>query len=642
MDLPDTLPSPAGDGSAASDTVLSVTDLHVRLALKRGLLHAVNGVSFALRRGEVLAIIGESGSGKTTAAEALVRLPPINAEAAITGRIDFEGIDIAGLRGQQLDRFRGDKIAMIFQDSGAALNPALTIGFQLGEIFRVKLGLDRRAARERSIEVLRKVGLPRPELLIDDYPHQLSGGMRQRAMIGFAIALEPVVLIADEATTALDVTVQAEILRLLDTIRRRTGMAIILISHDLSVAAEVADRVAVMYAGSLVEIGDTVSVLTSPSHPYTKALVASAPSVSEKRSGFEPIPGNPPDPMNLPLGCPFQERCEFSFEQCTVTPALVYTADGRANACHLNSVPDSRRTAAVREAVMPGGPSVESGRAEQPLLSVRELRREFVRGSGRGKGIVTAVDGVSFDLYQRETLALVGESGSGKSTVANMVAGLLQPTSGQVLFEGRDIWADGHREMRKLRPRIQMVFQDPWSSLDPRMTVGQTIREPWVVNKLGLTSAEQERRLHQLLEDVGLQVKHARRRPDALSGGQRQRVAIARALALNPSIVLCDEPVSALDVSVQAQILKLLEELQGRYHMSYLFISHDMAVVRQLAHRVAVMSRGELVETGAVEQVFAHPTEEYTQRLLASIPGQGNHNPGAVPFQQQSTYEELR
>jgi peptide/nickel transport system ATP-binding protein len=615
--------------------VLEVTDLDVEFAVPEGTIKAVDGLSYSLAAGEVLAIIGESGSGKSVGAETLLGLLRGMTGFTARGSVRLRGRELMSASAREIAEIRGRDISLVFQDPSAALNPALTIGYQMSEVFRIRRGASRAEARRLSIEMLTAVGLPRPAERMDDYPHQLSGGMRQRVMIGIALSLQPAVLIADEATTALDVTIQAEILRLLNRLRDTMDMAILLISHDLGVAREVADRIGVMYAGRLVEIGSPDAIFAAPKHPYTRALLASTPTLARRAARFVPIDGAPPDPLEAVVGCPFLPRCSSALDVCaTARPAFAEIEPGRWIACHL----PGGVTAAAGDVAAPGPPRRNGSgavgapapgpRAVAPdapvLLAAHDLRREFAGSAAslRQRARVVAVDGVTLELGAEETLAIVGESGSGKSTVARMVARLLEPTAGQVLYRGTDLWALKGRGLRELRKRIQVVFQDPFSSLDPHLTVGQTIRESWIVNRFPYSRKEQQMRIDALLADVGLRGRDASRRPHDFSGGQRQRIAIARALATSPEIVVCDEPVSALDVSVQAQILNLLRRLQETHKMSYLFISHDLAVVRHVAHRVAVMQAGRIVEHGDVESVYRSPRHEYTQRLLAAIPGQ--------------------
>jgi peptide/nickel transport system ATP-binding protein len=607
-----------------NEPVVRVENLSVEYTVPEGKFHAVKELSYELRAGEVLAIIGESGSGKSTGAETLLGLQDETPGASVTGSVFLGGRDVTLMDRRELEAVRGSEIAIVFQDPGAALNPALTIGYQFREFLKLKLGLNRREARQRTIEILQSVGLKDAERRLNDLPYQLSGGMRQRAMIGLAIALEPSVLVADEPTTALDVTVQAEILRLIKRLVAERNMGVLFISHDLAVARELADRIGVMYGGRLVELGNTEEVIAHPAHPYTQALLRSTPSMEGERELFVPIKGSPPDPMKRPAGCSFHPRCEYAMPECsTVIPELRSVVGAHLKACHLEvtELPDLPRQLPLRVVERA---AVETVSPAEPLLSARELRREFTITTEGRKSTLVAVQDASFDLFPRETLALVGESGSGKSTVSRMVAGLLKPTSGSVQFQGASTWDLDPRSLRAMRRHIQMVFQDPWSSLNPRMTVGDIIAEPWRVNNPEYGRRKRRELTTRLLDDVGLRSTDAGRRARELSGGQRQRVAIARALTLRPSVLVCDEPLSALDVSVQAQILNLLRELQVEYEMSYLFISHDLAVVKQLADRVIVMHDGAIVETGDVDEIYDSPREDYTRALLASIPGQAS------------------
>jgi peptide/nickel transport system ATP-binding protein len=602
--------------------LIAVNDLTVEFDTAEGTIRAVDGVSFELAAGEVLAVIGESGSGKTVSAEMLLGLQRDVAGCTTTGSVLYRGRDLVTVDAKEIREIRGREISMVFQDPVAALNPVMSIGAQMGELLRTRNGMSRGEAWERSVELLDQVGLPSPEARLKDYPFQLSGGMCQRVMNSLAVALEPAVLVADEATTALDVTVQAEVLRLLRELRDRTSMAMVFISHDLAVASEIADRIAVMYSGRVVEMGPAREIVANPRHPYTRALLASTPNTSQTSDRLMSIIGSPPNPARRPSGCSFHPRCAHALAECRdhVPPERTFGSAHRAE-CHLpEGVPPVTGSSA--------GARAQPARRAQPasdddaILVATELRREFVRANAKGRHeTFVAVDGVSFELRERETLAIVGESGSGKTTVARMIGRLLAPSDGSVRFRGDDMWNLSGPSLREFRRHIQMVFQDPLSSLNPRMTIGDTIREPWIVNKVGMSKVEQTKAVDGLLADVGLRSRDAARWPREFSGGQRQRIAIARALAMKPAIVICDEPVSALDVSVQAQILNLLRDLQEQYAMSYLFISHDLAVVRQMAQRVAVMQLGKVVEIGAADDVYARPQHPYTRRLLDAIPG---------------------
>ncbi|MCS5497678.1 ABC transporter ATP-binding protein [Cnuibacter physcomitrellae] len=527
--------------------VLTVRGLDIGFRSSTGVTSAVRGVDLDVRPGELVALLGESGSGKTVTARAIMGVEDESAEVS-AAELRLGEVSLLDLTADERRRLRGDRMSMVLQDALSSLNPVLKVGDQIGEIFRVHRGMNRKQARARAVELLDMVGIVDPGSRVDDYPHQFSGGMRQRILIAMAIALEPDLLIADEPTTALDVTVQAQILRLLHDLRGRLDMGVLLITHDIGVVTEVADRLVVMHDGVVVERGDADRVFDDPQDPYTRTLLGSAP--------------RPEPPRELAVAEP--ER-------------------------------------------------------EELMLSVSGLSRTFRTGSALARREVRAVDSVDLVLRRGETLGIVGESGSGKSTLARMIVGLESVDEGTVLYRGRDVT----RRTRGRRPGaqagVQMVFQDPYTSLDPRMRVRDVIAEPQTVARVG-TAASRRDRVAELLELVGLKPDMMNRFPHQFSGGQRQRIGIARSLMRDPDVLVCDEPVSALDVTIQAQVVDLLVDLQDRLGLSILFISHDLSVVRNLAHRVLVMYHGKEVETGPVEQIFDDPREDYTKSLLASIP----------------------
>ncbi|MGW1010408.1 dipeptide ABC transporter ATP-binding protein [Streptomyces termitum] len=596
--------------------LLDVRDLDVTFTTPDGPgLRAVRGVSFILRRGETLAVVGESGSGKSTTALALLRMLP--GTGRITGgSVRLDGTELTTAPEDELRAVRGTRIGMVFQDPMTALNPVLTIGRQLDEVLRAHGGRGRAARRARALELLTLVGIPDPARRIDDHPHRFSGGQRQRVLIALALAGEPDVLVADEPTTALDATVQDQILTLLGDLTRTTGTALVLITHNLGVVARTCDRVLVMYGGTVVEDGPTAEVLARPRHPYTAGLLAAVPRLSTPSgTRLTGIPGTPPD-LSLPLaGCAFAARCALAEDRCRTAPppltALTTTAAGPVlAACH---------PAAERGVPLP--PPPPPVRAERPapgpvVLAAEELRKTH---RGRGRHRHTALDGVSLTLRAGETLGIVGESGSGKSTLARILAHADPADAGRILLDGQDVTRPGRTALHAVRRRVQMVFQDPYASLDPRMTAGDIVAEPLRAFGIG-TPADRPARVAALLRTVGLDPAAADRLPRAFSGGQRQRIGIARALAPEPAVLLCDEPVSALDVSVQAQITGLLTDLQRDLGLALVFIAHDLAVVRQVSHRIAVLHDGRIVEEGDADEICERPRAAYTRALLAAVP----------------------
>ncbi|MGP3971030.1 ABC transporter ATP-binding protein [Streptomyces sp. 6N223] len=613
-------------------SVLSLKDLTVEFTTPAGVVRAVDGVSYEVTTGETLGVVGETGSGKSVTVLAALGLLSAGNVRRVSGQALLDGADLLAMPEQELRRVLGRDVAMVFQDPISALNPVQRVGDQIAETLRVHdHSLSARAARARTVELLELVGVPHPEGRYDGYPHQFSGGMCQRAVIAMAIANQPRVLIADEPTTALDVSVQAQILDVLQVAARETGAATVLITHDLGVIAETADRVCVMYAGRVVETGSVRELFARPRHPYTAALLNSLPRLDVTVRRLAPIPGQPPDPIRLPEGCAFAPRCPVGGDRevCAVQrPALRAAADGGGlSACHF---PDEvgEGSAPVPPAALTPAPHPGAGtvggeeRAVAPVLAVRDVRKRFpIRGGvfARASGWVHAVDGVSFEIQPGRTLGLVGESGCGKSTLARMMLRLIDPTGGSISVAGRELARAGRAELRHVRRQVQMVYQDPFASLNPRLTVGDNVAEPLRLAG-GFSRTARRARVLDLFDRVGLLPEHVDRFPAEFSGGQRQRVAIARALALQPRLLILDEPVSALDVSVQAQVLNLLADLQAESGMAYLFVSHDLSVVRQVADEVAVMYLGKIVETGPADRVYRQPCHPYTRALLASVP----------------------
>lgn len=617
-------------GAPKGDPIMQVRDLHVSFATEAGVCRAVRGVNFDLWRGRTLGIVGESGSGKSVTALSLIGLLDDNAK--VTGSIIMNGEELIGKTDEEMSEIRGERIAMVFQDPLSALTPMFTIGDQIAEgLITHHPDMSKQQIHDRCVELLELVGIPQPEERLGSFPHQFSGGMRQRVMIAIAIANNPDVIIADEPTTALDVTIQAQILDVLAKAQKETGAAVVLITHDLGVVAGAADDILVMYAGRPVERASIDDIFQHPSMPYTMGLLGAVPKPHIAASQrLVPIQGNPPSLVDIPKGCPFSPRCPLATPECSLSEPNLEVVD--ANSGHLASC---RRLQEIIDKnmkytdVFPVPDLLPADWADVPrdqrpvTLEVDHLVKHFpLTGGGmfrRTIGQVAAVDDVTFKIRQGETLALVGESGSGKSTTLMEIMNLMKPEDGRIVVLGHDLAELKKKAERKaLRKDLQIIFQDPMSSLDPRMPIYDVLAEPLKVHKW--SKEKINRRIGELMELVGLNPDYVDRFPAQFSGGQRQRISIARALATDPKVLLLDEPIASLDVSIQAGIINLLEDLQAKLKISYLFVAHDLAVIRHISDRVAVMYLGQVVELGETEDVFTHPRHPYTQALLSAIP----------------------
>ena len=603
----------------AGGELLSVRGLTIALRTGRAALRLVEDVTFDIGRGEIVGIVGESGSGKSLTALAILRALPPGVEQ-VEGSVRLDGRDLGSLGKRDLRDVRRHRLGAIFQDPQTSLNPAFTVGNQLVETIRnCHADLSSRAAQEEALTLLDRVGITDPRMRLRQYPHQLSGGIAQRVMVALAIAGRPALLVADEPTTALDVTVQAQILDLLVSLRDEQGLSVALISHDLGVVADVADRVVVFYAGQVVNTGATAQLLDHPSHPYTEALLRARPSQGRKGAPLRLIPGSVAQPGAMPTGCRFAARCAYAIERCVAAPVPLVTVEHGVGVRCVRQGEDLLAPAAG-DGAPAGAPGVVAIPDGTPLLSVRGVTKRYGGRGGDRSREFSAVDDVTLDVAAGETLGIVGESGAGKSTVGRLILGLTEPTRGSILFAGAELAARATQRPRAVRRALQVVFQNPYATLDPLMTVGNTVAEPLDVLER-LTTRERSRRVLHLLSQVGLDEACASRYPAELSGGQRQRVAIARAIAPAPALVVCDEPVSSLDVSTQAQVINLLEELQAETGVAYVFIGHDLAVVHHISDRIAVMYRGEVVELNDAAEIYTRPRHPYTRRLIDSLPG---------------------
>jgi peptide/nickel transport system ATP-binding protein len=575
--------------------LISVEGLTVEFSTEDGLVRAVDNISFSSKRGMITGIVGESGSGKSVTTLSIMKLIPFPPGKIISGKILFhphhETLDLAGLNENRIQHVRGRDIGMIFQEPMSSLNPVMSCGRQITEVIRRHRNISQREARSLCLNLFREVRLPRPPDVYKSYPHQLSGGQKQRVMIAIAISCQPALLIADEPTTALDVTVQRDILNLLLDLQQKHGMGILFITHDLGVVADIAQQVLVMYRGQIVESGKISQVFHHPRHPYTKGLLACRPPLHSR-------PGR----------------------LLTVKDFLSSSRDKKSNEIYKNQKnpvkPDDRRKTRHKALY-----------ASKPLLSIQDLCVHYPLKKnlwGRVLHELKAVDHVSLDVYPGETMGLVGESGCGKTTLGRAILRLTDPSAGKIFYKNHDILGLNGHAMRMLRKNIQIIFQDPYSSLNPRITIGSAIGEPLLVHGLVKKNAGKRKRILELLDQAGLPASYAGRYPHELSGGQRQRVCIARALAVEPEFIICDESVSALDVSVQAQILNLLNDLKKEYQLTYIFISHDLSVVKYMSDRMAVMQTGKIMETGDADEIYAKPKTEYTKKLISAIPGSAN------------------
>ncbi len=627
MDHVDTQNAAPLPDTGGTPWLLEVDNLHVEFATPRGVVRAVEGISYQVRAGEVVALVGESGCGKSVSSLAVMRLLAQNGRVT-QGRVLFQGRDLLQLDLEEMRRIRGRDLAMIFQDPMTALNPVLTIGYQILEPLLQHLHMSPEAAHARALELLNLVGIPDAESRLEQYPHQFSGGMRQRVVIAIALSCNPKLIIADEPTTALDVTIQAQILRLMKDLARDLNIALVLITHNLGIVARYADRVNVMYAARMAEQGHAHAVFAKPLHPYTVGLLRSVPRLDLPRGQqLETIHGAPPDLMEPPPGCRFAPRCAARNSACDLAlPDMAEVAKDRYTAC-LRSLELERRgpQAMGLQAAAQGSSVTKTVDRGKPLVSVRQLKTYFDVSTGlkalrRRRDVVRAVDDLSFDVFKGETLGLVGESGCGKSTVGRTLLRLEKATAGSIRFGDTEVTTARGDALKRYRRSMQVIFQDPFSSLNPRMTIGDIIAEPMLVFKLQPDVDHARARACALLHQVGLFDYMASRYPHELSGGQRQRVGIARALAMEPEFIVCDEPVSALDVSIQAQIINLLEELQTKFGLTYLFIAHDLAVVRHISDRVIVMYLGRVMEIADRDALYADPLHPYTQALMEAVP----------------------
>ena len=617
-----------------NDTLLSVQNLKTYFRTPEGLARAVDGISFDIKPNEIFAIVGESGCGKSVTALSIIQLIAQPTGFIAEGAIYYKGQDITRLSEVEKRKVQGNDIAMIFQEPMTSLNPVFTIGNQISEAIEEHQDLRRPAAKNAAIEMLDLVGIPEPAARYDEYPHQMSGGMKQRVMIAMALSCRPGLLIADEPTTALDVTIQAQILELIQRLQQELQMAVLLITHDLGVVANIADRVAVMYAGKIAEMGTWEQLYETPQHPYTVKLLESTPARDKRGTELHTITGRVPKATEYNDGCRFADRCPQVMDGCDDIVPTLHPVNGSEHnvACHLYnpeppfSVQLANRKLAIQQDAKPTrntNPSTLPNFQTSNLLQVRNLCVHYPIQKGifkRTVGYVYAVDDVTLDVPRGKTLALVGESGSGKTSFGKAILRLGVPVAGDLVYDGTNIATTTRQQMHPYRKRMQIIFQDPYASLNPRMTVGAIIQEGMQTHGIGTSDAERQARVAELMQRVGLSPDMVTRYPHEFSGGQRQRIGIARCLAVDPEFIVCDEATSALDVSVQAQILNLLKSLQVDFHLTYLFITHNLSVVEYFADEVAVMYLGRIVERGTTEEIFDSPKHPYTRALLSAVP----------------------
>lgn len=619
-----------------SDPLLEVNNLKTQFKTDRGVVKAVDGISYTIERGEIFGVVGESGAGKSVTGLSILDLIDSPGEI-VEGEIIYKGENLLDMSKEEIRSIRGNEIAVVFQDSTTALNPSFTIGSQISDIILEHNDISEQEARDRVVKLLKDVDIPNAEERIDEYPHQFSGGMRQRALIAMALSCDPELIIADEITTGIDVTTQANILELLSELQDKHDLSMQFITHDMGVIAELCDRLGVMYAGKLIEVGSLDDIFQSPRHPYTVGLLKSLPQLASPKEKLQSIPGTMPDLIDVPSGCAFRDRCEHATEECAqVEPEMETVGDDHKSAClRIDEIDWSEVTNLTGKSkiknMSDGGTKMITNRGEnitkKTVIDADHLKKYFnvesqswIDSLLNEKKYVHAVDDVSLNIREGDTVGLVGESGCGKTTLGRTLTQLYEPDKGTVLFSGQNISQIGKKELRNLRSEFQVIFQDPFSSLNPRRKVKNIIGRPMEIHDVVNNEEEKIERVKQLLTEVGLEESHLDRYAHEFSGGQKQRIGIARALAVEPDFIVADEPVSALDVSVQAKILNLLMDLQEKYNLTYLFIAHDINVVKNISDRIVVMYLGQIVEKGTVDEVFSPPYHPYTEILLSSVP----------------------